>query len=169
MMFIGIMLGVFAFCIEWSVTGKCVVHKDAAGFLPGVVAGIWAAWPFFHHHRVSRYNFLHPVPRRYKVPVKQAFAKIRQIISEKTYNFGDKWHVSIADTVQRRIAATLRFTEEESHLEAASMRNIHVRKERVQRLLVLDVQIKEEPNDITVVQFDFEPKVEGALGTPVMR
>ncbi|MGH2478946.1 MAG: hypothetical protein ACRDHW_04750 [Ktedonobacteraceae bacterium] len=127
-----------------------------------MVAGIWAAWPFFHQGRVSRYNFLHPVPRRYKAPLKQAFAKIRQIITDKTYNFGDKWHVSTADTMQRRITATLRFTEEESQgFEGTNIANIHHKTQRVQRLLELDVQMKEEPNDNTVVQFDFRPRVEG--------
>ena len=86
---------------------------------------------------------------------------MRQIISEKTYNFGDKWHVSTADTTERRINATLRFTEEETKMEADARGQIHTRKERVQRLLEMDVQMKEEPNDTTVIQFDFHPKVEG--------
>jgi hypothetical protein len=158
---IGIILGLAVFCLVGAVTGECVVHDPGAGILPGLVAGVWAAWPFFHQGQIQRYNLLHPVPRRYNAPLKHVFAKVRQIISEKTYNFGDKWHVSTADTVQRRVTATLRFTEEESHLEGNSLANIHSRKERVQRLLELDVQMKEEPNDVTVVQFDFRPRVEG--------
>jgi len=130
--------------------------------MEGFVAGVWAAWPFFHTGRVQRYNFLHPVPRRYKTPLKQAFAKVRQIIGEKSYNFGDKWNVPTADTMQRRITATLKFTEEESRgFEGSNIANIQHRTQRVQRLLQMDVQFKEEPNDVTVVQFDFRPKVEG--------
>jgi hypothetical protein len=158
---VGIGLGIFVFLLTGAVLGQLVLHKNDAGILPGLVAGIWAAWPFFHHGGVQRYNFLHPVPRRYKVPLKQAFAKVRDIITEKTYNYGDKWHVATADTIQRRITASLRFTEEESHIEGSSLSNIHARKERVQRLLELDVQMKEEPNDTTIVQFDFRPRVEG--------
>ena len=102
------------------------------------------------------------MPKRYKVPLKQAFAKVRQIISDKTYNFGDKWHVSTADTTARRITATLRFTEEESQgFEGTNLANIHHKTQRVQRLIELDVQMNEEPNDSTVVQFDFRPRVEG--------
>ena len=132
------------------------------GTMEGLVAAIWAGWPFFHTGAVKRYNFLHPVPRRYTVPLKQAFSKIREIIGEKTYNFGDKWNVSTADTLQKRITATLRFTEEESRgFEGSNIANIHHRTERVQRLLELDVQMKEEPGDLVVVQFDFRPRVEG--------
>ncbi|MBU6455623.1 MAG: hypothetical protein KGS72_27880 [Cyanobacteria bacterium REEB67] len=138
------------------------MNTPYTGVMEGLVAGVWAAWPFFHKGSVMRYNFLHPVPRRYKTPLKQAFAKVRQIISDKTYNFGDKWHVSTADTTARRITATLRFTEEESQgFEGTNLANIRHKTQRVQRLLELDVQMKEEPNDVTVVQFDFRPRVEG--------
>lgn len=159
---VGIIVGLFV----WGLVGACtrfyVLNTPETGVMEGLVAAVWAAWPFFHTGGVQRYNFLHPVPRRYKTPLKQAFAKVRQIISEKSYNFGDKWHVATADTQQRRITATLRFTEEESKgFEGTNIANIQHRTQRVQRLLELDVQMKEEPNDTTVVQFDFRPKVEG--------
>ncbi len=160
---VGIVLGLIVWGVVGSLTGDYVLHKPDAGVFPGLIAGIWAAWPFFHQGRVQRYNFLHPVPRRYKLPLKQAFSKVRQIITEKTYNYGDKWHVAIADTTQRRIKATLRFTEEELKVEVDARGQVQTRKERVQRLLEMDVQMKEEPNDTTVVQFDFEPKVEGLV------
>ena len=163
MLAIAVILGLVVWGLVGALTGECVVHKADAGIFPGLVAGLWVAWPFFHRGRVRRYNFLHPVPRRYNMPLKQAFAKVRQILSDKTYNFGDKWHVSTADTIQRRITATLRFTDEHSHIEASSLSNVHMRKERLQRLLELDVQMKEEPNDVTVVQFDFRPKIEGVV------
>lgn len=159
---VGIIVGVFVFLASGAMIAELVVHQKEAGLFPGLVAGIWAAWPFIHKGGVQRYNFLHPVPRRYKQPLKQVFAKIRQIISEKSYNFGDKWHVSTADTMQHRITATLRFTEEETKVEGDARGHLHTRKERVQRLLEMDVQFKDEGNDSTVVQFDFSPKVEGA-------
>ena len=158
---VGIILG-YLLGIVGSCTRFFVLQTPETGMFEGLVAGVWAAWPFFHHGRVQRYNFLHPVPRRYKMPLKHAFAKVRQIISEKTYNFGDKWHVATADTTARRITATLRFTEEESQgFEGTNIANIRHKTQRVQRLLELDVQMKEEPNDTTVVQFDFRPRVEG--------
>jgi hypothetical protein len=95
------------------------------------------------------------------VPLKQCFARVRQIIAESTYQYGDKWHVTTADTVQRRVTATLRFSEEETHLEGGSMNGMHAKTKRVQRLLLLDAQFKEGPNDTTVVQFDFSVKTEG--------
>ena len=158
----GIIAAIAAFFVVGAVTGELVLHTPQTGAMEGLVAAVWAAWPFFHTGSVKRYNFLHPVPRRYKTPLKQAFAKVRQIISEKSYNFGDKWSVATADTQQRRITATLRFTEEESRgFEGTNVANIQHRTDRVQRLLQLDIQMKEEPNDTTVVQFDFVPKVEG--------
>lgn len=156
-----IIAAVAAFFIVGAITGECVVHAKEAGLFPGLVAAAWCFWPAMHVGGVKRYNFLHPVPRRYSQPLKQAFAKVRQILADKTYNFGDKWHVTSADTMQHRITATLRFTEEESHLEGSSLSNIHTRKERVQRLLELDVQFKEE-GEKTIVQLDFRPRAEGA-------
>lgn len=158
----GIVAGLVAFFVVAAVTGELILHQERAGVTEGLVAAIWAAWPFFHTGGVNRYNFLHPVPRRYSSPLKQAYAKVRQIIEEKTYNFGDQWRISTSDTIAQRIAATLRFTEEESRgFEGSNIANIQHRTQRVQRLLELDVQFKEEPNDNTVVQFDFRPRVEG--------
>lgn len=159
---VGIIVGVFVFLAVGAMVAELVVHQKEAGLFPGLVAGIWAAWPFFHKGGVDRYNFLHPVPRRYKQPLKHVFAKIRQILSEQTYNFGDKWHVSTADTMQHRITASLRYTEEETKIEGDARGQLHTRKERVQRLIEMDVQFKDEGNDSTVVQFDFSPKIEGA-------
>ena len=158
---IGIALGIFVTLLMGAVVGELVVHRAESGLLPGLAAGLWAAWPFFHQDRVARYNFLHPVPKQYSQPLKQTFAKIRQIISEKTYNFGDKWHVSTADTLERRITATLRFIDEETRIEGDARGQIHTRKERLQRLLEMDIQLKDNEDDTTVVQFDFTPKVEG--------
>ncbi len=159
----GIALAIFAFCVVGSATTYGIVGgKLEGGLFPGFVAGLWVLWPFLHTDRVNRYNFLHPVPRRYNLPLKQVYSKVRQILSDKTYNFGDKWHVATSDTIQRRISATLRFMDEESHLDGQSLSNIHVKKERKQRLIELDVQFKEDPNDRTVVQLDFAPTVEGA-------
>lgn len=158
---IGLSLGIFVTLLMGAIVGQLVVHKSEAGLLPGLVAGLWAAWPFFHHGGVNRYNFLHPVPKQYSHPLKQTFARIRQIISEKTYNFGDKWHVSTADTMQHRITATLRFIEEETKMEGDARGQLHTRKERLQRLLEMDIQLKDNEDDTTVVQFDFTPKIEG--------
>ncbi|OPZ80212.1 MAG: hypothetical protein BWY75_03856 [bacterium ADurb.Bin425] len=159
---VGIIVGVLVFLAVGAMVAELVVHQKEAGLFPGLVAGIWAAWPFIHQGGVQRYNFLHPVPRRYKQPLKHVFAKVRQILSEQTYNFGDKWHVSTADTMQHRITASLRYTEEETKIEGDARGQLHTRKERVQRLIEMDVQFKDEGADTTVVQFDFSPKIEGA-------
>jgi hypothetical protein len=158
---LGIVLGVLAFLVTSVTVGELVCHRLEAGSLPGLVAGLWVSWPLIHIGVELRNNFLHPVPRRYEQPLKHAFAKVQQILLEKTYNFGDKWRVVTANTVQRRIKALLRFTEEETKMHTDARLEIYTRKERVQRLLELDVQFKDGGVDSTIVQFDFSPKVEG--------
>lgn len=159
---VGIGLGIFVFLLVSAFTAECITKPDqGAGCFPGLIAAVWVAWPFFHHAGVSRYNFLHPVPKEYKLPLKQAFAQIRDIIADVTYNFGDKWHIATADATQRRILASLRFTDEESHIEGTSLQNIHRRTERVQRLLEMEIQFKDTGSDTTIIQFDFHPRVEG--------
>ncbi len=159
---IGIGIGLFVFLFTGAFISEVVLHNKDAGAFPGLVLGIWAAWPFFHHARIQRYNFLHPVPKEYKVPAKEAFSKIRDLLAEVSYNFGDKWHISTADTQTGRIAANLRFTDEHLHMEADARGHIHTRKERLQRFIGLDVQVRDTGRGTAVIQLDFSPKVEGA-------
>ena len=162
MIVVGIILGL----IVWGVVGSSiryfVLQTPMTGMFEGFVAGVWAAWPFIHQFRVKRYNFLHPVPKEYSVPVPQAFAKVRDLLAELSYNFGDKWHVVTSDVQSKRITANLRFTDEEMKMEGDSRGQIHTRTERVQRLVELEVQFKETATGGTIVQFDFFPKIEGA-------
>lgn len=161
-----IVLGIFLGLLVWGLVGSgiryFVLQTPMTGMFEGFVAGVWAAWPFIHKFRVNRYNFLHPVPKEYKVPVPQAFAKVRDLLAELTYKYGDKWHVVTADVQSKRITANLRFTDEEMKMEGDSRGQIHTRTERVQRLVELDVQMKETTSGGTIVQFDFFPKIEGA-------
>lgn len=161
MFLVAIIAGLVVWGIVGSTLGMLVLHKNEAGILPGLVAGIWAAWPFMHQGRVQRYNFLHPVPKRYKVPVKIAFKKVRDILSETTYNFGDKWQVPTAETQQRRIHALLAFSDEAMKMDVDGRGHVHTRTEREKRILKLDVQMKDEGNS-TVIQLDFDPRVEGS-------
>jgi hypothetical protein len=46
-------------------------------------------------------------------------------------------------------------------MEGTSVSRMYMRKERKQRLLELEVQFEDEPGGITLIQFDFHPKVEG--------
>lgn len=158
----GIAVAIATFCVVAACTRFWVLQTEYSGTMEGLLTAICVSWPFFFTASVKRYNFLHPVPRRYKLPVKHAFGKIRKHLDEKTYNFGDKWSVPTADTTERRINATLRFTDEESKMEGSSVNSMHVKTERKQRFIVMDIQFKEEPNDAVVVQFDFKPEVEGA-------
>ncbi|MBX9947987.1 MAG: hypothetical protein K2Y39_02365 [Candidatus Obscuribacterales bacterium] len=159
---LGILLGFIVFVVISAFTGEYVTKSEpAAGCLPGFVAGLLVAWPFVKRGVVCRHSFLRPAPRRYKVPVKQAFALIRDVISESSYNFGDRWNVLTADVNSRRILASLRFSDEQSKVEG-SLKNLHVQKQRLQRFIEMEIQLKETADDTTIVELSFEPKAEGA-------
>lgn len=158
----GICLGTFVFMLVGAFIGGFLKAKEA-GVLPGLVAGIWAAWPFIHHAKVARYNFLHPVPREYKIAAKVAFTRVRNLLAEVSYSYGDKWRIATADTHTGRMIAHLRFTDEETHFDFDARGHVHTRKERVQRFIALEALIRDTGNGTTMVQLDFLPKVEGAM------
>jgi len=164
MAIVAIAIGIFVFLITGALTNE-FTHDPGAGVLPGLILGFLAAAPLFKLAAQERSNFLHPAPREYNIPAKLAFAKIRDYLAEVSYNYGDKWHVVTADTQSGRITANLRFTDEFTHFEGDARGNIHTRKERLQRFLALDIQIRAESNGTTVIQLDFSPRVEGACYT----
>jgi len=161
MIALGIATGVFVFLLTGGFLSQMMLHNNEAVFWPSVVAGIWAAWPVVHYGRLARQNFLHPPPREYNIPVKHAFAKMRDLLADTSYNYGDKWHVSTADTQGGRINADLRFFDEEDRLEADFKGNVHSRKVRLQRYIGLEVTICDTGRDTTLIGLDFNPKAEG--------
>lgn len=161
MAIVAIAVGIFVFLLTGAMTSE-LTHDPGAGILPGLILGIMAAAPLFKLAAQERSNFLHPSPREYNIPAKIAFAKIRDILAETTYNYGDKWHVVTADTQSGRITANLRFTDEFTRIEGDARGNIRTHKERLQRFLALDIQIGSTERGTTTVQLDFAPQVEGA-------
>lgn len=141
-----------------------VVHESAAPSVwwSGIIAASWCIWPALKGHQVERYNMLQPVPRLYKIPWKNAFAKVRDILARGTYKLGSKWHVSTADTQAKHIHATLQFVDEEKKWDAPGGRveNIRQSTERVRRLVELDVTFKEQ-DEFTIIQLDFQTEAEG--------
>ena len=156
--------GVFAFLVVGAVVGELVVHHAQAqsAWLSGLVAAAWCVWPALKAHQVERYNTLRPVPMKYKVPWKNAYAKVREILDRAVYKMGSRWQVTTSDTVAKHIHAVLQFTDEEGKWEAPSGRldGINYRTERVKRLVELDIQFQEQ-DDQTIVQLDFRTQAEG--------
>ncbi len=74
----GIAVGLIVALVVGAITGQVVLQTPQSGVMEGLLAGICASWPFFHTGSVHRYNFLHPVPRRYNVPLKNTFGKLRR-------------------------------------------------------------------------------------------
>jgi len=162
MVILGIALGFSAFCFFGALIGETILHKGEAGLFPGLVIGIWVAWPCFHAWLMERRIFLHPHPREYEVPAKIAFANIRDFLAEVTYNFGDKWRVVTADTQSGRIVANLTFTDEVVRCEADAKGQVHTRKERVQRFITLDALVGDTGRGTTTVKLDFTSKADGS-------
>ena len=160
MAIIAIATGIFVFLLTGAVTNE-LFHDPGAGVLPGLILGFLAASPLFKLATQERSNLLHPAPREYNIPAKLAFAKIRDYLAEVSYNYGDKWHVVTADTQSGRITANLRFMDEFTRIEGDARGNFHTRKERLQRFLAVEIQIRPTERGTTTIQLDFRPTVEG--------
>lgn len=162
---VAIVGGIIAFLVVGAIVSQTVVHDSysSAGFFSGAVAAAWCIWPALKGHQVERYNTLRPVPKKYQLPWKNAFAKVREILDRANYKMGSRWHVSTADTQSKHIHATLQFMDEEGHWEAPGGRveNIQRRTERVRRLVEVDIQFQEQ-DDATVIQLDFRTQAEGS-------
>jgi hypothetical protein len=159
MSFLGIVAGVVVFGATDALVGH-VMNNGQSGILPGIAGGIWAAWPLFHLESAQRELFLHPAPRIYNANVEDAFATVRDVLRETTYNFGDGWRVTTSDNSLMRIVANLTFQEEEMHVEMAARGELRDRKEYVKRYIKLECQMKNQDGRV-IIQFDFFPKAEG--------
>lgn len=161
MAIVAIIAGAFVFLLTGALIGEAS-HDAGAGILPGLVLGILAAIPIFKSACEERAKFLHPEAREYNVPAKIAFAKIRDILAEVSYNYGDRWNVVTADTQTGRITANLRFIDEFTRMEGDARGNIRTHKERLQRFLSVDIQVQSTERGTTTILMDFKPTVEGA-------
>ncbi|HEY9786828.1 MAG TPA: hypothetical protein V6D17_15670 [Candidatus Obscuribacterales bacterium] len=160
MAIVAIIVGIFVFLLTGAMVNE-VTHDPGSGLMPGLVLGVLAAYQIFKAACEERAKFLHPEPREYNVPAKIAFGKIREILAETSYNYGDKWHVVTADTQSGRITANLRFIDEFTRFEGDARGNIHTRKERLQRFLSVEIQVNQTERGTMQVQLDFSPVVEG--------
>lgn len=157
----GLLLAVIAGWWTWVIVGEGALHNYSGGFFPGVVVAAWVAWTFLYKHSIGRFNFLHPAPRQYNLNAQHAFHKIRELLSESVYNYGDKWRVSMADVQTNRIVAEMQFRDEHTKFDVNLSRGqFHARKEQRKCYLKLEVQMKTTEDGSTVVQFDFYPRAE---------
>jgi hypothetical protein len=163
MSFLAVLAGIAAFGVTDAAVSN-VMNSWQAGILPGVVAGIWAGWPLSHFETARRELYLHPAPRIYKTNVEDAFARIRDILRETSYNYGDRWRAITADNALMRIVAELPYQEEEIHVEIGPRGEVRERKEHVKRYIKLECQMKSQDGQ-TVIQYDFFPRAEGYNST----
>ncbi|MDX2106797.1 MAG: hypothetical protein SFY67_10390 [Candidatus Melainabacteria bacterium] len=161
MVALGMIFGLIAFCAVNSFVGEFVIARYGTGVLPGLVAAIWAAYPFFQKAQNDSLNLLCPRLKKYPVNVQVAFSKIRRILGEASYFYGDKWYVVTADTATNSIVADLRFYEEETKMESSGRGHFHSRQVRVQRYIRLNCNLSPEGISESSIQMDFEVRVEG--------
>jgi len=158
MSLLGLAAGVASFAAANTIV-DAALHSNTAGIVPGMVAGLWAGWPLFHKHTANRDVVLHPAPLRYPVSVQRTFDKIREVLRETTYQYGDRWHVLTAEVSTLRIVADLHYVEEIKHLEIQHQ-TIRERIERIRRYLKVEIQVK-AAGVKSIVQYDFMPRIEG--------
>jgi hypothetical protein len=101
---------------------------------------------------------LHPAPKQYPMPAPYAFARIRDLLAETNYNFGDCWHVVTADTNTGHIVANLSFVQEQSEFDPE---NGGLHKQYLKRFITVDATITDQGNDTSIVQLDFDTRCEG--------
>lgn len=162
MVLLGIALGFSAFCFFGALIGEVILKNPEGGFFPGLVIGLWAAWPAIHSAMLERKLFLHPQISEYDLPAKVVFARIRDYLAEVSYNYGDKWRVVTADTQAGRIRANLSFTDEVVQVQADARGQINTRKARLHRFIDLDVTVADTGRGTTSLKLDFTPKADGA-------
>jgi hypothetical protein len=153
MIILGLIAPIAAFFFVDSVAGDLLGGSSDFAFLIAVIAAVCSGWWIVQNVLANRHNFLHPEPREYRATSKQVFVKLRETLNELSYNFGDRWHIVVADTQANRIVADLRFTDEESDFDQ--------RTQRVQRFLRFEANIKDTSFGCALLQLDFNPRVEG--------
>jgi hypothetical protein len=114
--------------IFWSLIFFLIIHAAfSMGFLDS-------------SHSDSR---LSPLPRKFNVPCQIVFSKIRTVLRDTVYGFGDKWHVISADVQANEIVAEIKLAPEGSLLNKAYLR------------MRAQIQIADEGySSILIIKFD---------------
>jgi hypothetical protein len=155
----GMIVGILTFLFVRAIVNQAVTPIIEAGDFPGLVAAIWAAWPFFYRDTVERFNLLHPVSKQYSVTSERAFRTICGILNDKRYGYGDKWQIINATEEIGQIIEELQFVEERSKFNF----NPLGKKEPLKRYIKLEVQIRDAPRQGTaIVRCDFGIKADGS-------
>lgn len=162
MVLLAMALGFSAFLFSASFIGTVILRNPEGGIFPGLVLGLWAAWPAIHSAILERTLLLHPQAIEYDLPAKVVFATIRDFLAEVSYNYGDKWRVVTADTQAGRIRANLSFTDEVEQVHADARGHIHTRKERLLRFIDLNLSVSVTARGTTAVKLDFSSRADGA-------
>lgn len=151
-----------ALVIILAFIGKINVPDQHVLFLPAMVLGSWAAVILARRLLMKRQLLLHPSPMEYQLPARVVFTRIRTFLNEASYNMGDSWQVVTADTQAGRIVANLRYADEKTSLHGDAWGHIRIQKERQQRFISLEINIKQLSRGLTMVQLHFVAQSEGA-------
>jgi hypothetical protein len=157
--------GILATLISGAVNGLVVHGKSLLAQVScWIIAWAWCIWLGREIHGIGQYKVLKPVPKKYAIAWKRAYAKVREILDRATYNLESRWHVTTSDTQEKHIHAILRFTDEVTDWDSIGTSN-NYRTKRVKRLVEVDVWF-EEWDESTVIYLDFSFESEGAGLSP---
>lgn len=151
-------LALLAFLIVGATSMGALHAYSWTSAVLGILAASWVFLPMMQWHNVKRSDVLHPAPRRYPVPWKTAFTKVRTIFDRATYRSGQaRWKVD-TDTNARQIHAGMQFYDED--LKPAVLDNgAKFKRERVSRFVEADVQFAAE-DDACVITLSFKVELE---------
>jgi len=158
---LGVLLGLSTLLVVSSFIGTQVFHghNGDSAFLVGMMSAFWVAIPCIRRWGIDRKELLKPQPKKYPLPARQAFVRVREILSRASYKVGSsKWNVGTADTQAMCIHATLAFKDEKKHAEGSSPRSFRIRTELAPRFVEVDMDFQDQDGSC-VIQLDFDTQI----------
>jgi hypothetical protein len=160
-MSIGIFIGVVVLFVVVNAVDEGLLHNPACGLIPGIVLAIWAAWPFFHYEKTGRHGAMHPT-KEYRVSSERAFNVIYNILSEGTYNYGNRWSIISANWQKGRILAELQLVDERIKIDVSSKNGLpYVRTKSLAAppRIRIEAQVFDSADKTTIVKIDLYPEI----------
>ena len=158
----GFVVGAIAGFVLAYFAGEVLVHDFQTGLLPGAALALWIGSAINHDAKEEKLNLLFPIPLKYEVPVKQAFAKVKKVIREFSYEYGTTFRIHPTNPSQeRKILADMTWTDIDEVAEPTQHDFGRTRKEPVKRHIRLEVYFRSPDQNSTVVEIRWYPKAEG--------
>ena len=158
----GYVVGAIAGFILAYIAGEVLLHSFQAGLFPGVALALWIGTAISHDAKEEKLNLLFPIPLKYELPVKQAFAKVKKVIKEFSYDYGTTFRIHPTNPSQdRKIFADMTWTDVDEVAEPTQHDFGKTRKTPVKRHIRLEIYFRSVDQNSTVVEIRWYPRAEG--------